>query len=125
MIQRVKKSDGFSLIEILVSLVILSFGLLGIAGLQMSSVKGNSFSKNLTQATYVVQERLEFLKNLPIGSASLQAGAHDEGSITRAGISFSRSYTVAINNNLKTINYNVNWNDGINHTISLMTIRSE
>ena len=36
---------GFTLIEVLIGLVILSVGLLAIAGLQITSARGNFFSK--------------------------------------------------------------------------------
>jgi len=39
---------GFTLIEMLVGLVLLAIGLLAIAGMQIRSVNGNSFSANLT-----------------------------------------------------------------------------
>jgi type IV pilus modification protein PilV len=65
-VKNLANTKGFTLIEVLVGLIILSIGLLGIAGMQITSVKGNYFSNNLTQATYVAQDRLEYLKNLPI-----------------------------------------------------------
>ena len=57
---------GFSLIEVAIGLIILAIGLLSIAGMQMTSIQGNSFSKKLTQATYVIQDRLELLRYLPL-----------------------------------------------------------
>ena len=123
--QWIRKSNGFSLIEVVISLLILSLALLAIAGLHVTSIYGNSFANRLTQATYVIQDRLESLKYLPLESELLAVGTHDEGSITFSGTVFNRSYTVALNNNLRTINYTVTYNDGTNHTISFMTMRSE
>lgn len=45
------KQSGFSLIETLVTLVILAFGLLGLAGLHMVSLKNNQASQMRAQAT--------------------------------------------------------------------------
>ena len=67
---------GFTLIEVLIGLVILAFGLLAIAGMQVTSVRGNFFSNYLTLASYAGQDRLEFLDNLPYSSAQLSAGNH-------------------------------------------------
>jgi len=86
---------------------------------------GIQVSKKLTQATYVIQDRLEFLKYLPLDSPLLQAGTHDDGNTTLSGVVFNRSYNVVINGNLRTINYTVTYNDGKNHTYSIMTIRAE
>ena len=45
------KQGGFSLIETLVTLVVLAFGLLGLAGLHMVSLKNNQASQMRAQAT--------------------------------------------------------------------------
>ena len=119
-------AKGFTLIEVLVGLVILAIGLLGIAGMQVTSVKGNYFSNNLTQANYVAQDRIEFLKNKPIADAALNAGSHSDGTWPSSeGTVFTRSYTVAVNGNLRTIAYRVEWNDGVNHSVTFTTIRCQ
>ncbi len=118
-------AKGFTLIEVLVGVVILAIGLLGIAGMQVTSVKGNYFSNNLTQANYVAQDRIEFLKNKPIADAALNAGSHPDGTSTISGTVFTRSYTVAVNGNLRTIAYRVQWNDGVNHAVTFTTIRCQ
>jgi type IV pilus assembly protein PilV len=121
----IEKQTGFSLIEVLIGLIFLAIGVLAMAGLQTTSIKGNSFSSNLMQATYVAQDNLEFLKNLSLDSPQLQAGNYNSGPITISGIVFNRSYTVTVNGNLKTISYLVKWNDGTNHTVTFSTIRSQ
>ena len=122
------KRNGFTLIEVLVGLVILVVGLLAIAGMLLTSVKGNYFSNHLTQASYIAQDRLEYLKTLPITHASLTPGTHtsqpEAGSVTSSGQVFSRSYTVVVNGHLRTITYTVTWNDGRDHTVSFTTMRS-
>jgi len=121
---KILNPKGFSLIEVLIGLLILAFGLLAIAGLQVASTRGNFFSNNLMQATYIAQDRLEFLQNLPATSSQLNAGNYDEGTITIAGVDFNRRYTITANGNLRIINYVVSWNDGVEHSISFSTIRS-
>jgi type IV pilus assembly protein PilV len=119
-----RNRKGFTLVEVLVGLVILAVGLLAIAGMLVTSVKGNYFSSHLTQASYIAQDRLEFLKNLPIDNGALDAGAHAELPVTVSGLDFNRSYTVAVNGALKTITYTVTWNDGRDHSVSFTTMRS-
>jgi len=121
----VQRQKGFSLIEVLIGLIFLAIGLLAIASLQVSSVRGNYFSNNLMQATYVSQDRLEFLKNLPFASPQLAANIYNDGSMTISGIVFNRTYEVVINGNLMTINYTVTWNDGVDHRITFSTVRSQ
>ena len=116
---------GFTLIEVLIGLVILAVGVMAIAGMQMTSVRGNFFSHYLTQAIYTGQDRLEFLDNLSYTSNELLAGSHNDPDTTIAGIVFNRSYTVVDVVNGKMITYTVRWNDGVNRNIVLSTIRSQ
>ncbi len=120
---------GFTLIEVLVGLILLAIGLLAIAGMQMTSVKGNFFSHYLTQANYAGQDRLEFLDNRPYDSNELTAGNHNDGRATIAGVDFNRSYTVVddvINGyGYKTITYTISWYDGVDRNIVLSTIRTQ
>lgn len=118
---------GFTLIEILVSLILLAVGLLAIAGMHVTSIRGNFFSQHLTQATYIAQDRLEFLDTVAYDATALQAGIYDDGirQIPGSDIVFHRSYTVTINGDLKTITYTVTWNEGVPRTISFSTIRTQ
>jgi type IV pilus assembly protein PilV len=124
-VKNLAHTKGFTLIEVLVGLIILSIGLLGIAGMQITSVKGNYFSNNLTQATYVAQDRLEYLKNLPITNPIFASTAtYTESQVDISGQKFNRSYKITVNGTVRTITYTVAWFDRVNHSISFSTIRS-
>lgn len=59
----VRSSDaGFSLLEVLISLVIMSVGLLGIAGLMTSSLKSNDSADMRTQATALAYNMLDRMR---------------------------------------------------------------
>ena len=125
------RKEGFSLIEVLICVVFLAIGLLAIASLQVTSVRGNFFSNNLMQATYVAQDRLEFLKTRPLPPFSfesdpfLTSGDHPDGSLTVSGVVFDRAYTVVNDvSGYKTVTYTVTWNDGVDHHITFSTIKS-
>ncbi len=49
---------GFSLIEIMVSVLILSFGVLGLAGMQAAMIKHTTDAQYRAAASYVAQQRL-------------------------------------------------------------------
>ena len=121
------KRNGFSLIEVLIALTILAIGLLAIASLQVTSVRGNFFSNSLMQATYVAQDRLEFLGNRPYSSLELNA-ASNKNDVTKtiAGTDYNGTYSIVDDvSGYKLITYRVSWNDGVNHRISFSTIRSQ
>jgi prepilin-type N-terminal cleavage/methylation domain-containing protein len=116
---------GFTLIEVVAGLIILAIGLLGIAALQVTSIKGGYFSNNVTQATFFAQDKLEYLRNLSYSDSNLSSGQHNEGIIS--GTIFSRIYNVLedAGNSMKTITVTVNWTDRGDHNISFSTIRSK
>lgn len=58
------KHDGISLLEVLVSMIILSLGLLGLAPLFVSSIKGNVNSRDNTVAVGLAAERVELYEKM-------------------------------------------------------------
>ena len=114
---------GFTLIEVLIGLVILAIGILAIAGLQITSLVGTTFSSNLTQASVLAQDRLEFLKGLSLNDTRLDTGTYNDP--PDIGI-FKRSYSANRNPNpnFVTITYTVSWLErGVTHTVSFRTIK--
>ena len=116
---------GFTLIEVLIGLIFLAVGILAFSSLQITSIRGNSFSHHLMQATYIAQDGLESLRNLPLDSPQLQSASHHPEPVAVSGVRFNRSYAVASNGNLKRIDYSVAWNDGVSHQIVFSTLRSQ
>ncbi len=62
---------GFTLLEVLFALAIFSIGILAIAGLQISSINGNSSARMQTEATTLAVDRLEQLSARPYNHADL------------------------------------------------------
>ena len=77
-----KHEDGFTLIEVLVAIVVLSIGLLGVAAMQVTAIRVNSSSNTLTQATNVAQDQLERLMVLPFNHADLQDAIPGDNLVT-------------------------------------------
>lgn len=114
------KSKGFSLIEVLISLVILSISLLALAGLMVYTTKSNSWGGHMTEATTFAQDTLEQLRVTPW--AGLIAG-NDWRRGDQSGIRYNRTWTVAPNadDTLRTITVTVTWSDSIDHSISFVS----
>ena len=57
-----KSARGFSLLEVLIALVIISIGLLGIASLQINSLKNNQMALSHGQASYLAYEIIDLMR---------------------------------------------------------------
>ena len=63
---------GFTLIEVLVAMALLSFGLLSLARMQLVASQVNASSQQLGRGTALVQDKVEELLALPFNHADLQ-----------------------------------------------------
>jgi type IV pilus assembly protein PilV len=63
-----QRAPGFTLVEVLVALVVLSIGLLGIASLQLSSLRWNHGASKRSQATLLAYDILDRMRANPIAA---------------------------------------------------------
>lgn len=85
------KNNGFTLIEVLVSTVVLSIGLLGLAGLQAGNLKNNQsayYRSQATQLAYDIADRMRanasasgnyLSANMAVAAATQQAACTTVG----------------------------------------------
>ena len=117
------KAKGFSLVEILVSLVILTVTLLALAGLMVTATKGNAAGCHITEATTFAQDKLEELR---VSSwASLVAGTDVRQGST--GIGYSRNWNPVTNppSNQRWVAITVSWTDRSAHSVRLLSVISQ
>jgi len=77
-IKRLKKQDGFTLIEVLIAVTIFAIGLLAIAAMQTSAIRMNSTGNQLTELSTLGIDRLENLMSLPYTDPLLAAGTRND-----------------------------------------------
>jgi type IV pilus assembly protein PilV len=65
-----RASSGFSMVEVLVALLVLSIGLLGLASLQTFGLKYNQQSYQRTQAVYQAYDIADRIRANPVGIAN-------------------------------------------------------
>ena len=89
-----KLQRGFSLLEVLVALLILSIGLLGLAALQTTSLQFNTGSYFRTQATFLAYDILDRMRANPAG---VTAGNYDIATTSAAAT--AKGYTTTCSSN--------------------------
>ena len=65
---RIRRRDGFTLIEIMVAIAIFSIGFLAVGNLTVTATRNNTAGNILTQATLLAEELLEDLKKENLSS---------------------------------------------------------
>src|SRR4051794_20758116 len=120
-------SEAFTLLEVLVTILILTIGLLGTAGLTTGVVRGNFFSKNITSAAAIAQTQLDAAQREGYTNTTTTKFPTAGQSVAMGGVTFTR--TTAITNdspaaNMKTVAVTVTWNEANNasRSVTLTTI---
>jgi type IV pilus assembly protein PilV len=121
----INKFQGFTLIEVLISLVILSISLLALAALIVTSTRNNSFGNHMTEATTLAQGKLEELRAVRWEAIPEGASTDPAPQIGSTGINYVRTWTVVTNGALKTVTITVRWRDKSNHSVRLNSVLSE
>jgi prepilin-type N-terminal cleavage/methylation domain-containing protein len=71
---------GFSLIEVLLGITIFMIGMLGVTALNISSLKSNTFSGNLSEATFLASTKIEELMAMEFDEVLFFSDVDNDGS---------------------------------------------
>jgi len=128
-IKGINNERGFTLVEVIVAIALLTFGILAVASMQGSALQGNSFGIGVTEGTTLAADRLEKLVALGYDHSSLldtdgdgvtglddatDATADQKATVVRAKRTYTLYWNVADNvviDNTKTLNLIVSWRD--------------
>jgi type IV pilus assembly protein PilV len=125
--------NGWTLIEVLVAVVILTVGLLAVGTMQISAIRGNFMGGNTSIALTLASEKMEDLLNRNYTDAALANGAHTEqvrdSGVVGAGGFYQRNWNIAdtvtgTNNwpTMKQMTVTVNW-EGNRHRVTISSMR--
>lgn len=114
------RARGFTLIEVLVALFVLTAVLLGMSTMVLSVIRATGQSKELSTANTLLQQQMETLRNT--GYDSLSSGSD---SSTVGSIAYNRQWTITTSGNIRAITVTVGWTDRIPRNVSLTTYRAE
>jgi len=121
--KKLNGQKGFTLLEVIISISILTVGLLAVGSMQLSAITGNDRAGKLTQGTAIAEEKMEELLSLPYTLASTHASLADTAGVPRAEPNPPPDYTVSwtVQNNapapnVKTITVTVTWYNGLRST---------
>jgi len=70
-------SNGFTLIEVLIAMVIFSVGILGVAQMQIAGINGNASARMVTDTVVQATDKIELLMLLPYDHDDLTEGEHN------------------------------------------------
>ncbi len=119
--QSIGPNAGFTLVESMLTLAIMAVGLLALAGLQITALRGNALSRSMTTAVSIAEQRLEQLKNTPYSDIQAEAATQ----VTASNLHFTRQVTVTNGPlpNTKSVSVLVSWQDqSKTHTLPIATL---
>lgn len=118
---------GFTLLEVLIAMTLLSVGLLGTLGLTTGVIRGNFFSKNVSTATVIAETQLEEVQRRGYTGANTTNFPAGKQVVTMGNATFGRETTITDDSpaaNMKRVRVKVTWNEGAagNKEVLLETI---
>jgi type IV pilus assembly protein PilV len=116
---------GFTILEVLVAMIVLAIGLLGLAPMFVMSMRGNQFSREVSETAYLAQDRIEQLKNQSIISPIPFNETAASGSYTRTVNVSDQTVDGTIPPGVYRINVTLSWTDkqGRSHSTSYVTYK--
>lgn len=111
-------NQGYSLVELLVGIVILTIAMTAILSMALSSIRGNAASQRMTEARFLAQGRLEELLNVqPVADLA-------DGNDTPGAGSYQRTWTITPGPTASSrwVEVRIDWNDKGAHEVELRSL---
>lgn len=119
------RDRGFSLLEVLIAMSIMSVGLLALAQMQVAAMKANRSTTVRTDAVTVGQEAMERVINSPFGDLGDLGGSEV---VERNKVQYTVNTTIGSGitglAQSAEVTVVVSWNDGRAHAFTLRTVKT-
>ncbi len=143
-----KNNQGFTLIESLIAMLVLTIGILAVNTMQISSIRGNTSANKLTVASTLAGNSYERLLNVSYNDSTMDPATNPHSDAELSGLqlpshvsSVSWNVTEWTNSdgldndgdgvtdesdelNIKVVSLNVNYNDGSPKTLTINFYKS-
>jgi type IV pilus assembly protein PilV len=118
--------EGFTLLEVLITIVILTIGLLGMASLTIGIINGNKFNNETTSATTLAQDRFEDIQIMSYSGVTNETKAV----LSSPNDQYKREVTITDGSpatGMKTVTIKVYWGGSSmeDHNVEIKTILRE
>ena len=126
MVTRRSSEAGFTMIEVMVAMLLTAIAIIGILALFMAQTKASGFSRHMTEATALCQDKLEKLRTLTATSIGINGtdAALDEKGVTGTGI-YTRTWSYTVQASYVDILCTMTWTeDGVAKTLNLRARRN-
>ncbi|NRA04487.1 MAG: hypothetical protein HRU00_18005 [Myxococcales bacterium] len=116
--KRIRSTEGFTMLEVVVAMGMLAIGLLGIAVVQITALRVSGSSRHLSDAMYLAEEQMEVFRSMPLASLPAAGITNDPGNPIQTAVpagdatTYSRRWTITPNSpsfGVTTILVEVDW----------------
>ncbi len=132
-----RREAGFTMVEVMIALLILAFGVLGTAAAQLTAMDYSRKSRSLTQAFYLAEQQIETFHFMSAADVAALAGSPNDPNNPIDPIvgdedttTYNRSWQIQIDTpevDVMTISVRVDWTDevGQNRRVQLDTMKAD
>lgn len=113
--KQIKGNKGFGLVECVIAMFLTCMALVGMAAHIGVSMAAMQTDKTTSVASALLQDKAEAIRQTPF--INLVTGGD---SVMKGGLSYTRSWNVTTNGNMKTVALSISWNGRTGNTSMLV-----